>query len=316
MDSTARQHEAQSPSTFPSMSDAASTEPTSTQVITADMALQHIVDKEAIILSTLGKCNIHGSYAIQVGINEEVLRIGQGILEEIYIYIDFDIPSELMSVIDQLASICYPFMAILHTPSTSHPIPYASRPGDSPAEGEVEMLMRSLAVLRPIPKTRDPMPASHLNASTASQKEYEPPKVSQPVIQASTLHSQEFNDTPSQSKDGIAGGMGGDSNDNGNDNEGSDDDGDVGGRGGRGSGGGDDEGRGGGQDGSKGGSGGNSGNGRAGGGILDRRVKRPRVISVPFKATVTTNTDGDQGRTQQLTTSGSITVKVSQFTCA
>jgi tetratricopeptide (TPR) repeat protein len=105
----------------------------------AQLALDHVTTHMDGIKNTLehiGSGNSNGAFYVQTGFNEDILFLGQGILQEIYIYINFDLSDDKI-VLDQLGKQLSPFPGILFTPTTSYAIPLVSSEGYSLDETEI-----------------------------------------------------------------------------------------------------------------------------------------------------------------------------------
>ncbi|KAF9460924.1 hypothetical protein BDZ94DRAFT_1265083 [Collybia nuda] len=88
--------------------------------LAAGRAYDCVTKHEELIVSTLTRCGWEGEYMIQVGFNEELLRLEQGTLQEIHIFFENDVD---MFVRERLVAILEPFPIHFHTPSATHCVP-------------------------------------------------------------------------------------------------------------------------------------------------------------------------------------------------
>jgi hypothetical protein len=116
---------------------------------TAQIALDHAVAMELSISDALASCGIpRGAYFIQVGFNEDMILLGKGAVQEIYIHINFEIPGDASPVLNELGQVLSPFPSMLLTPTTPHQIPIFSKEGIPLHETEFWALIEDRGIFR------------------------------------------------------------------------------------------------------------------------------------------------------------------------
>jgi hypothetical protein len=115
------------------------------QIITAQHALNHAHGQCLNVGRVLAPaCGIaDGAYFIQVGFNKQMIRRGTGALQEINLYVNFNIPGDVDSVLNELGKLLSPFPSKLFTPDVLHPIPFVSTEGKILEEAKVWVLLRN-----------------------------------------------------------------------------------------------------------------------------------------------------------------------------
>lgn len=93
----------------------------SSQKITADLAADHVTANGTELLNTLTRYGWEGSYLVQVGFNAELLRLEQGLLQEIYVFLESELDP---AVAKQLAAILDPFPVTIYTPQEYRHVPW------------------------------------------------------------------------------------------------------------------------------------------------------------------------------------------------
>ena len=109
-------------------------------VVVPQLALDHAATcmndiKNA--LAFVGNGTSNREFYVQAGFNEDMLSLGHGIQQEIYIHINFDVSDKSGIVLDELGKHLSPFPSTLFTPTTSHLIPLLSREGHTLDEQEI-----------------------------------------------------------------------------------------------------------------------------------------------------------------------------------
>lgn len=114
-------------------------------VSVAQLALDQVNAKCVEVRDTLcSACGISdGAYLVRVGFNEDMIRLGTGILQEIYVHINFDITGDTVSLLHSLGKVLCPFPSMLFTPTMTHTIPIFSVKGEIPSEAEVWPILES-----------------------------------------------------------------------------------------------------------------------------------------------------------------------------
>lgn len=87
------------------------------QCVTAEPALLHAISKEAELRDVLAEFCCEGSYLIQVGFNQDMLHSNQGLLQEIYLYLESEVHS---TQAEKIAGTLDPFPVVIYTPNTTH----------------------------------------------------------------------------------------------------------------------------------------------------------------------------------------------------
>ena len=120
------------------------------RVVTAQLALEHATTQFPKIGSALSlACRMpDAAYLVRVGFDEDMMCRGQGALQEIYIYVDFDIPSDSNLVLDELGKILSPFPSILFTPTMLHRVPIVSATGEVLHEKEAWELFENCHIFQ------------------------------------------------------------------------------------------------------------------------------------------------------------------------
>jgi hypothetical protein len=117
--------------------------------ITAQLALDHATAMEMNVNGALALCEIPGgAFFIQVGFNEDMILLGRGALQEIYIYVNFEIPGDASPVLNELGKALSPFPGMLLTPTTPHRIPVFSEEGTTLHETEFWGLVEDRGIFR------------------------------------------------------------------------------------------------------------------------------------------------------------------------
>lgn len=88
--------------------------------VTAGSALAHAVSKEMDMRDILVRSCCDGSYLIQAGFNQEMLDSNQGLLQEIYLFLQCELHS---LEAEQIATIFSPFPVIIYTPNATYQYP-------------------------------------------------------------------------------------------------------------------------------------------------------------------------------------------------
>jgi hypothetical protein len=86
----------------------------------ADLAYDQAAAMEGELVNALAQCGWEGSYLIQVGFDEELLRLERGILQVIHIFLEFDLNAALLK---RIAVILDPFPVTIHTSEEHHHVP-------------------------------------------------------------------------------------------------------------------------------------------------------------------------------------------------
>jgi len=122
--------------------------PTQRSII-AQSALDHAAANKLNISAALASLGIsEGAYFIQVGFNEDMILLGQGALQEIYIHINFEIPADAFLIFNQLGKALSPFPSVVVTPTVLHQIPVFSQDGKPLKETDFWALMEDRGILR------------------------------------------------------------------------------------------------------------------------------------------------------------------------
>jgi hypothetical protein len=123
-------------------------------ILKAELALKHATQQfKQIGTAFCQTCIIStgAAYTVQVGFNDDMICSGTGILQEIYVYVNFDISGNPKLVLGQLGKILSPFPGRLFTPKEAHTIPILSASGEALNEAQVIRLLESSGVF-----VRDP----------------------------------------------------------------------------------------------------------------------------------------------------------------
>ena len=92
---------------------------------------------------------VDGEYLVQVGFDEEMIRRGEGSLQCIYIYMNFDMVNNAWPVLEHLGKLLSPFPAFLITPTTIHKIPFFFPDGVTLDGGELLCLLEKREIFVP-----------------------------------------------------------------------------------------------------------------------------------------------------------------------
>lgn len=85
--------------------------------VTARLALAHAANKEMDMRDILVRSCCEGSYLIQAGFNQEMLDSNQGLLQEIYLFLQYELHSLKA---EKIATIFSPFPVIIYTPNATY----------------------------------------------------------------------------------------------------------------------------------------------------------------------------------------------------
>lgn len=115
--------------------------------ITADLAFDEVKRKEGLIYDLFQYHHQWGSFYIQAGFNEDIIRLGQGRLQEIYIYLENEIYEPSLS--GMLGSLIFPFTGFIFTPDCTHRIPVVPPEGSTFLESDYWNLLKDQGIHRP-----------------------------------------------------------------------------------------------------------------------------------------------------------------------